>query len=514
MVGMRNRLSEYINLYNIPLVILMFFITCTLALGLVLFSNTFIVLLATIVICSAIFYKPNIMILCLVLYLPFEQLFFQLISLPYLIYIKLLPEIILYGVLFHIIITKIIKNKPFFHTPLDLPLLLIFIWSSISIIVNKVPLEIGVLGLRQVFRYSAVFFILSQITFEIAFAKKLINAIIVMTVIESIIGILQILTGNHLFSGLFNQRTSISVGDLSIPVAGYQVITIGTRIFATMGRYDLLGYYLSLGIILCLGFYVHNNYRYQRKILLVCISIISIALVQTFSRQSIASVVFGLCILWIFTRKKALLIAFSSVIIFFIIMSAAVGIRHSYFKAEDPSGNAIERIIGGLYMPQWIKTNYARAYVLFVVAKRVLEKRPLIGLGPGAIGSGVTMSVNYEEGYKKLLTRNELARYTSDVGWVSLLAQYGTIGLSMFILILIRLFLFTWSVYHKSEDIFIKSLCASYGTYIVSIALLCFFSHPFEIRYVSFYFWLIGGIVISYGLSNRKRLHQNNKINV
>lgn len=494
---MRNRLLENINFYQIQFNILVFLITVTLGLVLVKFFNIFLVLFPAMIIFGLLFYRPEILILFLVLYLPFEQLVFQSVHFSHLIYFKLLPEIILYIVLLYIIITKIVKREPLYYTPLNLPLLLIFVWAFISILVNEVPLRIGILGLRQVFRYSAVFFILSQYKFKETFHKKLIKTIIVMAVFESLIGAFQIIGGEELLQSLFYQRINVPIGNLTIPLAGYQSITDGSRIYATMGRYDLLGNYLTLGVVLAIGILVHSNSRYQKILFLIPISMVSIVLVQTFSRQSIAGALIGIGTLWVFSRKKSLLITFSTIIIFFIIMSTVIGLENAYNRAEDPTGNALERIVGGFYIPQWTKSNSPRAYVIIEVGGKVLKRRPLTGVGPGAIGSGVTMGFGYKEGYKKLSTQLGPAIYTSDVGWISLLAQYGIIGVTIFITMLIRLLLFSWRAYHESIDSFSKSLYASYGAYVVAIALMCFFSHPFEIRYVSFYFWLIGGVIMA-----------------
>lgn len=459
-----------------------------------------VVLAATLGLIPILLGHEELIVLFVMLYFPFEQFLLKFLTPQGVLAAKALPELLIYAALGFVLAKKILKRDRLERTPVGLVLLALLLWGAFSAAVNLLPLAVGIAGLRMVFRFAAVFYLLAQLDLRErvarAFCGRFVGFLIGLVILEAVIGIAQMLIGTPAYEFLRAESSSVAVGDVAVPLAGPQTYSPGSRIFATMGRYDQLGSFIALGLVLALAFWGQSGVGFRR---LPLAGVMTVALIQTFSRASIFAALLGVAVLFALTRKKAyalILVAAAGVLL---IASVTVGMGQAASRAEDPSGTVIERVISGFEIRPWRDPAYGRAYSITVGAGRALERSPVIGIGPGAIGSMATRSLGYVGGYEALgVDEHSMAVAIGDVGWVSLLAQYGVVGLVGFVLLLALIFRHGVAV-HRTAEMQLRPIGAAVAAAALMLAFWAFFTSPFELRYLSFYFWALAGLSVAVG---------------
>jgi hypothetical protein len=305
-------------------------------------------------------------------------------------------------------------------------------------------------------------------------------------------------------------------GELVIPLAGDQMLGGGNRVFGTMGRYDMLGTFLMLVLLLAFSMLAHGvlQRRVGKLASYVGLSAILLVLIQSYSRQSFAGLLLGAAVLYWFTRRRVFIavpaLVFTSLVCATLFFSWQ-GDNLVYKAESSQSATFIQRVVGGLQMLSSANpdTN-GRAYAITTVLPRVMESSPIWGMGPGAIGSGAQSATGYLGAYNRLGIDYELlTSAVGDVGWVSLFSQLGALGVALVLTLLVSLFTDARAAYRLSSDLLRKSLFAAFGAYVAAFALMAFFTSPLEVRYPAFYFWFLAGVTaIPRGQPKKNRLRR------
>jgi len=94
-----------------------------------------------------------------------------------------------------------------------------------------------------------VFFIVLIMQYDKTVLKKFIFIGVGMIGLEIFFALIQYLSGGKLDSYLFSSQI-VSVGNMALLGGNEQFWTAGSRVFATMGRYDILGSFLALGTLI------------------------------------------------------------------------------------------------------------------------------------------------------------------------------------------------------------------------------------------------------------------------
>lgn len=197
------------------------------------------------------FVRPDLVLLFLAVYFPFEPFLLKFVPNDVYVLARYFSEGLIYllivSLAWHMFAGRIQKRAP----TLLVPFLLLIADGALSAFANHVPLEVAFLGMRQIVRFMLVFFIAYYFDFGSLFVRRLCIVLVALVGFESALAIAQAIVGSPLDAFLHpgGQRF---FGTIQLTTGVSQFWEEGQRVFATMGRYDQLGTFLSftgLGIV-------------------------------------------------------------------------------------------------------------------------------------------------------------------------------------------------------------------------------------------------------------------------
>ena len=150
------------------------------------------------------------------------------------------------------------RRQKYIATPIDLPFLFFLLIALTSLVVNIVPLTIGVLGIRQIIRFVLLFFVIVQLKPTAVFVKRLTTIMIGIVLFQGLLGVVQSVTAGRLDTFLLPSERRF-YESIQLTTGTYQTWSPGTRVFATLGRYDQLGTFLCFFFLLIIVLlYAHS----------------------------------------------------------------------------------------------------------------------------------------------------------------------------------------------------------------------------------------------------------------
>jgi len=408
-------------------------------------------------------------------------------------------EIILLTLLIWIIITKSIIPGKWKSTPIDLLLIFFLIFSLISTLINDLPINVYILGLRPIVRFITVFYLIVQLGYIEIFARRFAQICLLVAGIVSVIAILQSIIGMPFTNFLLPK--DVEVGGELVREGVRQYLASRTRVFSTLGRYDTLGTYLSVIILMITSLYWARIIR-KRKYFHYFILCAVPALILSYSRQSWLVTVLGIVILMVLYRKYSYLgalglFSFLSILITIIFFSS-----YSYYSSDLVDVSFLNRLLEPFSLRYFeiSRYSYGRLFVIVEVSTRILQRAPLFGFGPGNFGTLTTRYLGHD--FSSLIDiRPESAYLINDVNWVTILGQVGMIGTLLFGAILIIMIIRSKKIFQFVNDPLMKGYAGALVAILVAFFIMGFFGPNFEVRQVSFFVWSIAGIVFSYRYS-------------
>jgi O-antigen ligase len=293
------------------------------------------------------------------------------------------------------------------------------------------------------------------------------------------------------------------VGDITLTSGVTAFWDPGSRIFATLGRYDRLGNFLYIFLLIATGFlFVKQEKRIQRWIPWI-FAFGSLALMMTFSRASWFAFLFGFLFigLWV-KRDRRVAIALVSFIIVVFGYVALTGLAVRTIT-EAPGQTFIERFYESFSAARWRGEYYGLGRIYWDVQTplAVIPSSPIFGVGPGQFGGGAVAALRNTKVYDKLGLPFGVYGVEGhiDNNWFSIWGEAGTLGIGLFIWIFVVLFRYAMDVYRGSKDPFTQAIALGFAACVIAISFNGFTSTVFEIRTIAFYFWLYGGFVVVLG---------------
>jgi hypothetical protein len=407
-------------------------------------------------------------------------------------------EALLVGLLLALLLDRLVMGKPWKRTPLDWPILLFVGIGLVSALVNGLPTAVLIMGLRITLRYVLLYYLIVQIGFNQQQTRRLLIAMLVMAGLVMLIGLIQAIVGppmNQLLRIPDLVFTDTATRALSGFVTGH-----GRYIFSTLGRYDALGIYAIYILLIIFAYLLHHRHPHPAWAGLAFIS--AIALLLTLSRQAWLAFYVALGVWALVGRRKwSLLIFFFLFVVPLIILLLALlfpDLIRYYSGDEANHNNFITRILSGLSSDYWLVTSSTggRVFVLRYVSQRIMELVPLWGFGPGRFGTITASYFGYDNATLLGMTPQEVY-LVFDVNWVTLLGQYGILGVFAFLFIFWRGWRVALWLYRHATDSFSRTVALATLGIIPAFLLLGFFGPNFEQRIVAMYAWLMMALVVS-----------------
>jgi hypothetical protein len=426
----------------------------------------------------------------LILYLPLEE--FVLKWVDYSIYpvLRYGLELVIYLVLLKIVFEKLSRSEKLVSSPIDLPLLLLAGLGMISTLLNGIPVMLGILGLRPLLRYAAIFYVILNSNLSERQLPRFFKLMIVIAILEIGIGLFQYAIGQPANELL--RPKDLIVGQTIIDAREeWQDWFTGQKIFGTLGRYNLLGAFLAGILTIFLGYRFEKGSLNFKEGLFLAAGLA--ALVLTYSRLSWIGFLAALATLLLIRKKRSLLVALSiaGAILLLPLLSASTSLYQS-----EVQGSLKDRILGPFSSDYWqMSRSSQRLFVVSEVASQVSGANLLWGFGPGTMGSLVT---NLQEGVSRLdqIGNPKKLLIIGDVGWITLMGQMGLLGVGLLVWVLVILFRESLWSYRNSNQFWLRSFSLGLCGYIIALVAMNFFSLAFEARVSSAYFWILAGCVM------------------
>lgn len=483
-------------------------------------STIFYFLIGLLAILSLVFLfainKTHFIIYFLLLWFPLESLVLNYVPILYYSYVKYIPEVILYlfgiGALIHYWRTK---KTLFPKTPLNKWFAMYLVVAVISLVLNWYDSFIWALGLRQVLRFSLVLFIVLFLNFPQKIIKKLLLLGGAMIATEAVLGLVQYAFGGSLDNYLFPNRI-VPVGGIAI-LGGEEAFWVpGSRVFATMGRYDQLGSFLTIGLVMLFPWLYYFKKPKQKIWWAIGMAVGSLTLLLTMSRASWIATFLGITVIGIIHhRDKRIYQALGVFIIGLIIYLAGFILVHSNVTSltERPNQSLAERILEAGSFGSWQASyeGYGRIFFIINTPMMVVASAPFFGVGPGNYGGGAAAALVNTDVYDRLHLPFGIQNIYGQIdnNWMSIWGEVGTLGLIAWTMILLTIFKTSKRVAIFIPESTNKAIAEGVMGLTVGVMAIGFFGPYFEFRSLMFYFWLASGIII---LAHQENIKSGNFI--
>ena len=487
------------------------FILFIAALSLVVFVSPTVALAAALgaVFVAIALARPLFILYFLAVYLPFEPFLLKFVPDDVYVYARFFSEVLIYllalSVLARIFTGKIRAKR----TPIGIFFALFLLVLLSSALINIVPPTIAVLGTRQIIRFILVFFIVVHIAPKRSYMRSLTIAMFSIVLLQAVIGIAQALFGGAIDALLLPSQARV-LGDIQLTSGVVQFWDPGTRVFATMGRYDQLGTFLAFFLIFAAAMVYELRGKSVPRNELWLLFIFGIpALVLTYSRSSWFGFLIAFLFIAIIMKRDKRVLAAS------LICAAFIGVYLLYSGIvvgklfESPQQTVAERFLEAFSYERWRGEYYGlgRLYWIVETVGTVVPASPIFGFGPGQYGAGAASALRNSKVYESLGLPFGVYGTEGyiDNNWLSLWGESGTLGLAFYIAMFAVMFRYANRLYETSKDPFTRALALGYMGAMLAVSLNAFLATFLEVRTLAFYFWMYSGFIVVLGEGEKER---------
>jgi len=454
--------------------------------------------------------KPFWVVAVLAVYLPFEQFLSKWY--PDILYapLRYLGEATIFFLLIIYLFDRVmVKKKRWAKTPIDFAVIILLIAILLSSIVNSVPAVVAVLGVKNLLRYIALFYLTILINPSETQIIRLFKFLFAIAIFQAILAILQAVVGKPAYE--FFAAREVVVGGETIRQAFAAKIAFGsyrTMVFGTMERYNILGNYVAMWLGISGAVFLS-----KQRILNVCtwhIVLLLIVLVLSYSRMSWLAFIAGGVTLFAISKKNkiiAYVVGFFAVF-FTVIMVGSFSVNSIDIHAADVGlGGPLTTRYLSVFSSEYIKVLFysGRGYSYFSIVPEILRVSPVFGLGPGMIASDVSNLISVPYVLNRLTLDNPYAlRYLGDAGFATVVAQLGLVGVVAVLLIFWQLFRSGFN-YLKYAEIEWRPFAVAYIVIIVMTIVFNILSFSLIYRVPSYYFWMFSAFLVLRSKTSNKR---------
>ena len=466
---------------------------------------------ASVVFLSVVIYFvafPRRFLLFLVAYTPVEMFVVKWLPIGFQSYVRFAPEVLIFFVFILYFLKMVLQKRTKFPSvPINRPLLVFIFVVLLSMFINEVPIFITAASLKNLFRYIAVFYLVLLIDFKDEYFFLVVKIFLWSSLFQASLGILENLIGPIFGTFLRSSLTGFTI------TTGIENILAGfanAKPSGTIGIYSSYGAFLCISFIIILSRFLTNRKRSDEIFLVV----LMMGIFVSRSRTSWLMMLLGAFLIILQHRKhvfgKISLVFICAAIIFLNPLGLSIsGIYGAArFRMVDWRSLVVSTSERGIIarpeslllrieeifsIDYWNRSSRIKTYT--VVLPELLINYPLLGLGPGTMGSEISGGGSTSRGYFPSYSREHLldvphniAMWTADSGWMSLMSQFGLVGLLSF-----------WMVFFKLYRFQKLSGRIQWFHQAMGAIICCIFASVFSVNYltyrsVSLFFWLFCGL--------------------
>ncbi len=460
-----------------------------------------------VVILGVTYFKPEYTLALLAVYLPFESIVLKFVTDDLYIFTRYFSEGLIYLVALVVFWRFFCGKKKIRTSPIDLPFLLFVLVLLGSALVNLVEPTTVVLGMRQILRFMIVFFLVVQLNPSSKFIKNLTLVMFGIVLIQASIGIMQALIGEPL-DNLLLPSEARTLGSITLTTGVEQFWDPGSRVFATLGRYDRLGNFLYFFLLIGAGLLFTKKFSNDKRLLWL-FGLGFPALILTYSRSSWFAFLLGFLFIGMLIKRDKRVLAGLGVFVFLIVAYLGVSGLNVGMITEGSGQTLSERFYESFSYSRWKGEYYGLGRTFWFVHTPidVVSQAPILGFGPGQYGAGAAAALHNTTVYEELGLPFGVYGTEGfiDNNWFSLWGESGTLGMFFYLWIVIGLFTMSLKTAKDAKDPFTRAMALGFCAALIGVVFNSFTSTLLEIRTISYYLWLYAGFV--YVLSQKdKRL--------
>lgn len=479
----------------IGLILLLIAGTC----GIVFLSPTLTIALAfALVVVFVSFVRPTWTLFFFLCYLPFEPFLLKWVPDDVYVYARYASELLVY-LLVAVVLWRLFSGvRTWRRTPIDVFLLAFVFLLLVSTAINFSTSTIAVLGIRQILRFVLLYFITVQLSPSKRFTRILFASLVAILALQIALGAAQSVVGEPLDTLLLPSERH-TLGEIQLTAGQVQFWDPGQRVFGTLGRYDQLGTFMAFVMLLmAAAMYEWKKGSASRKLWYVFLPALPI-LALTYSRSAWFGFVLGFLFLAIWAKRdKRVLVGVASFAIVVVVYLSASGLVVR--QLVDASGQTVtERFFEAFSAERWAGEYYGlgRAFWIVHTVTTVVPASPLLGHGPANYGGGAVAALRNTRTYDALGL--PFGVYGTDGyidnNWFSLWGETGTLGLGVYLAMVITLFLLCLRVWRESDDPEVRALAIGTACAMIAVGLNAFLATYLEARTLAPYFWVFAGLV-------------------
>ncbi|PJA45357.1 hypothetical protein CO174_03470 [Candidatus Uhrbacteria bacterium CG_4_9_14_3_um_filter_50_9] len=452
--------------------------------------------------------RPHYTLGFLAVYLPFESIILKFTPDDVYVFARYFAESLIYVVVLVVAVRWLSGKLKFQQTPLDLTFLLFVLVLLGSALVNLVEPTTAILGLRQILRFMIIFFLVVQLDPSKVFIKQLTLAMFVIVLFQSVLGLLQAVIGEPL-DNLLLPSEARTLGSIMLTSGVEQFWDPGSRVFATLGRYDRLGNFLYLFLLIGSGFLFTKKFATDRRLLLL-FALGFPALVLTYSRSSWFAFLLGFIFIGLLIKKDKRVLAGLGAFAVLIGLYLGVSGLNVSLITEAPGQSLSERFYESFSYARWRGEYYGlgRTFWFVHTPLDVVAASPILGFGPGQFGGGAAAALHNTSVYEELGLPFGVFGTEGfiDNNWFSLWGESGTFGLLLYLWMFVVLFKMGLTAAREAKDPYTQALGLGLCACLIAVSFNAFTSTLFEIRTSAFYLWLYAGFVFVLLKKEKKQL--------
>ncbi|MGD1864284.1 MAG: hypothetical protein ACFB0D_06990 [Phormidesmis sp.] len=454
---------------------------------------------------------PFWIVFAIAIYTPFEEFLIKWMPSAIGSLIRFFPEVVLYGLMIQVLGTRFFKTRNLKATPIDLLLMLFFLSTLISMLINGSRLAPSLINMRALCRYLSVFYIVVNINISNGQLKAIVNGIKIAGLVEAGIASVQYFLPDGIVAKIFAPRELKIGGFERVSQAESGEIKIGS-VFGTFASPAVLSAFLLLTLVICLvGFFMTPDIFAAKLRALPSMGMILFGLFASKKRASwLIAILLPLVVLYFRRRSKGLAKTIWLYVLLLLILLGVTSFLGSSFDTSFAGVEARERSIDvGSYILQLFSPSYwqrssenARGWVVITIVSTLFKSGSWFGFGPDIENVRniiYDMLVDGSDRYK-ILELDPL----EDTYWFALMAYFGVIGLGLYIAMIWRLFRAGRWLSKFSPNPEYRRLGTMFCTIVVVTVLYAFVERIFKFRAFSFYFWMFSGLVVN-AYNNRER---------
>ena len=448
--------------------------------------------------CIATFRRPEATILFLAAYIPLEPFLLKFVSDDLYVYARYFSEVLIY-VLCAVSAWRLVLHRARMPQGRVIGLLgALSLVMIVSWIYNVTPVSVAVLGIRQIIRFILLFLAVLVLQPSQRFMQRVLVTVGLVAGFEAVLALAQVVIGSTLDEILLpSQRHFFE--DVQLTTGTAQFWESGQRVFGTLGRYDQLGNFLCFVLLFLLAAWYELRSKISWRWFAAAGVLGGAALVMTYSRAAWFGCILGVGLISLMIKRDRWVMGLVGVGLI------AIGGYIAYFSAilpyliDQPSQTIVERFFEAFSPARW-RGEYdglGRVYFLVNTPLKVVASSPLVGVGPGSFGGGAAAALHYTAVYDRLQLPFGIYGTEGhiDNNWFSLWGELGTVGVGLYVLILMSLGRIAYHLYRRSKDAFDRMLGLGFLGFLIALTLQGFVATNFEVRTLALFFWLAAAFV-------------------